>query len=238
MLKSLRNAYPLPLAIPGIPAMLFVIELFVRRHNITGWSGSDWTVYLSSIAVALLFWSLFYYFTRRMSQINRLLVLIPVFLVFLLEIAFLIVSYGYYAYFQQMPNYYTFEYILQEPIDVYAILISSVTWWHYTVLGIFTLGLSRLWILQITRNRQPVLPARSLLILLLLFAVSLYGFLSFAQTNRRPVLADLNAFTISSNFIYNFLVLKHEVVGSGLRKATRIEVPPVSPNVNANVLVI
>ena len=238
MLKSLRNAYPLPLAIPGIPAMLFVIELFVRRHNITGWSGSDWTVYLSSIAVALLFWSLFYYFTRRMSQINRLLVLIPVFLVFLLEIAFLIVSYGYYAYFQQMPNYYTFEYILQEPIDVYAILISSVTWWHYTVLGIFTLGLSRLWILQITRNRQPVLPARSLLILLLLFAVSLYGFLSFAQTNRRPVLADLNAFTISSNFIYNFLVLKHEVVGSGLRKATRIEVPPVSQNVNANVLVI
>lgn len=238
MLKSLRNPFSLPLAIPGIPAMLFVIELFVRRGNIGEWSGSDWTVYLGSIAVALLFWLLFYYVTTRMSQISRLLALVPVFLVFLLEIAFLIVSYGYYAYFQQMPNYYTFEYILQEPIDVYAILISSVTWWHYAALGIFTLGLSTLWILQITRDRRPALPARTLLILLLLFAVSLYGFLSFAQTNRRPVLADLNAFTISSNFIYNFLVLKREVVGSGLRKAHRIEVPPAIPQVKANVLVI
>lgn len=238
MLKSLRNDFPLPLAIPGIPALLFVIELFVRRHNINDWTGSDWMVYLVSIAVALLFWALFYYFTCRMSQINRLLALIPVFLVFLLEIAFLIVSYGYYAYFQQMPNYYTFEYILQEPIDVYAILISSVTWWHYSALGIFTLGLSTLWLLLITRQRQPALPARTVLMLLLLFAVSLYGFLSFARTNRRPVLADLNAFTISSNFIFHLLVLKQEVIGSGLRKANRLEVPPASPKVRANVLVI
>lgn len=228
--------------IPNIVLILLAIQLLgdtiIRSDDISNWQPDDFLTYFISLVTAFSFWLLFAWLTVSLQRIHWLMAFPGVFIVFLIETVILILSYGYFGYFNAMPNFYSWEYILEEPTDVYAILTSSLKITHFLILTIATALLSGIWYWQIGRYRDKKFLSYSVFAALLLFlGGSAYIFLNVRKIDQSSV-PDVNSVAAISSIAIDHYWHNTSTTGSGLKKANRIQIPQSKAEVPANVLII
>lgn len=228
----------IPPLVWGIPLVLLLIDLFVRGKAIALWSFPEWSVYLFSAAVGLLFWFLFFHLGVLLRKSSRAVTTLLVMLVFLAEICSLIISYGFYQYFRGIPNYFVGEFILQEPKDFYSGVTGTVTLWHFSALALLTLGLSGLWLRQVKNFSGLKLSVRQVGTGLLLFVAVSFWVFNEVQVYDQAAMPDLNTIFLSSHLVVNNLIMKRQVEGSGLRESQRISLPRAEAVIPVNILLI
>lgn len=238
MKKKRINTTNLPAGVLALPTAILIAELFIRGNDILHWSLTQWSIYFLSVVASLCMWVLFFYLSCTIYRLNKSLGTIFVIFAFVVEVSFLILSYGYYFYFHRIPNYYLIEFLIQEPKDFYSGITDTITIWHFAALAIFTLILSTYWVRSLRNNEHWRIAVRELIVVMTLLIV---GIIIIQRVNRyydQPVMPDLNGLYISSKLTTNYFVLNKSVTPVGLHPSRRIPLVPVPRKTNVNVLLM
>ncbi|MCB0267375.1 MAG: sulfatase-like hydrolase/transferase [Calditrichaeota bacterium] len=237
-MNKLKYKLFIPHIVLFLLAIQFLGDTIIRSDDISNWQLDDFLTYFISLVTAFSFWLLFAWLTVSLQRIHWLMAFPGVFIVFLIETVILILCYGYFDYFNAMPNFYSWEYILEEPTDVYAILTSTLKITHFLVLTISTALLSGIWYWQIGRYRDKKFLSYSVFAALFFFLIgSAYIFINVRQIDQSSV-PDVNSVAAISSIAMDQYWHNTTTTGSGLKKANRIEIPHSKAEVPANVLII
>lgn len=237
-MKTLFRNKSLPLVVLGMPLAFFILDCIIRSRSFLAWDLKQCSIYLASLGVALLFWGFIFQASLALLKLNRGLGIFFIFLIFLSEICFLILSYGFYNYFRGIPNYFVGEFIIQEPKDFYSSVSGTITLWHYTILILFTLGLSLTWLWQVKKYQNPGFSGRNIIILLLAFLTGVYGLNRYLYNYDQEILPDLNAVIITGRLFGNEILLKKKMAHSGLQESQRFQLAKSEATLPVNILII
>jgi glucan phosphoethanolaminetransferase (alkaline phosphatase superfamily) len=222
----------------AFPVVILILDTAFRGRDLLQWSFPHWLIYVFSFIIAGAFWFLVFRFSNFLFRHNRILATLFAFWIFLLEICFLIISYGFYEYFRSVPNYYVGEFVIQEPKDFYSSVTGTVNFLHFSILILFTFALSILWLQLVKKFHSLVFSFRSALISLLGFLIGSYSLTQIPPDYDQAILPDLNTLILANKLFINEAVLKEKVVRSGLRQSTRIILPREETTIPANILII
>lgn len=236
---TIQNNYRLPPKIAlALPVTLFILDCIIRGRIFLHWTFPQAAIYTLSLLTAIFFWLVIFYASTLLLKVSSILATLFTFLVFFLEICFLILSYGFYSYFRGIPNYYVGEFIVQEPKDFYSGVAGTITIWHWGILVIFTIGLSLFWMRQVKKNGRMSFGYRNLIASFLLFLIGAYGLNRSSQQYDQAILPDLNTMILFSNLFVNQVIFKEKLVRSGLHESRRIPLPKEKRTVPVNIMVI
>jgi glucan phosphoethanolaminetransferase (alkaline phosphatase superfamily) len=230
-----RSIIPLAFVFPFV---ILILDTIFRGRDLLQWKFTHWVIYIFSFMIAGALWLLVFRFSHFLFRYNRVLISLFVFLIFLSEICFLIISYGFYEYFRGIPNYFVGEFIVQEPKDFYSSVTGTVTFLHLGILILFTFGLSILWLQLVKRYNTIVFSARSAMVALLISLFGSYGLTQVSPNYDQAILPDLNALIVLNKLFINEVVLKEKVVRSGLHRSERFELPRREATRPVNILII
>ena len=109
----------------ALPVLYVFLDVFLGRFN--GWSGKQWQFYSLSLLASGALWTVFFSVIRRLYVTRRGWALV----IALSASAFygvnIVLVYGYLVTVGLMPNYYTFEYLFDAPLNSWFLLRDSFT---------------------------------------------------------------------------------------------------------------
>jgi glucan phosphoethanolaminetransferase (alkaline phosphatase superfamily) len=221
-----------------MPIFLLVLDIAWRWSFITVFTLEQAVLYLTSIIVLLITWGLYFQFSRWLFRRRQWHGKLFIVLAALFEIFVVVSSYGFYLYFNIIPNYYSLEYIVQEPMNSFYIFVGSLHWWDpLLVIGLLTLFI---WYwLRLLRQRAEKKPGKLLLsfntVLLLLGLGILNNNMRFQD---QCILPDVNFVMTGARLAQNYLIFKQHIGNSGLQSATRSPLPKLEQKVPVNILIL
>ncbi|HUU44196.1 MAG TPA: sulfatase-like hydrolase/transferase [Acidobacteriota bacterium] len=139
-----------------LPILYFVLDALFGRAS--SWNATQWGYYLLSLAASLALWFIWWRATRALRRTRSRAAAAVALLGGVIYGVNTVLVYGYVAFVGAMPNYYTFEFILDEPLNSWILLRDSLSLVHL-LLFIPVMALFALWLYG--RPRRAVLkPSR------------------------------------------------------------------------------
>lgn len=223
----------------ALPALIVVTDLLIRWKAVFHFPALHWGFYLLSILYSILIYKGLHYVLFRLHKRPGTglyyTALAGLALVYTLVI---VLSYGYYLSVNIMPNYYTFDFIRQEPYNSWTIFRDTFRWYHGIL--IITLASGIAYILHKTASAKRRLydwpvwgkAAHGAALLALLFVFN--NNVRFAD---QCFVADVNALGFAARQVNN-AIRGRDIGSSGLLARNRIILDPGRRNPGYNVLYV
>ena len=111
-----------------LPIVYVVLDIVFGR--VGTWNATQWGYYVLSLAASLALWFVWWRTTRALRPRHPRIAVVLATIVGTVYGVNLVLVYGYVAFLGAMPNYYTFEFLLDEPLNSWIMLRDSLTLTH------------------------------------------------------------------------------------------------------------